>query len=154
MSSSDDDAGVALDEWKQWNEPVIAQFREHGGQIESGYYEGVPLILLHTIGAKSGLERIHPLTCDVDGDRLVVVASRGGEDRNPDWFYNVLAHPKVVVERGPDTFTMVASVAEEPERTRLFDMRASWRPVFRNYEQQTKRVIPVVILTHDPTPDN
>ena len=152
MAPSDDEN--TLDEWRQWNDPVIAQFRENAGEIASGYYEGVPLILLHTVGAKSGQERVHPLTCDVDGDRLFVVASRGGDDRNPDWFHNLVAHPKVIVEMGGDRFRMVATVADEPERTRLFEKRASWRPVFREYQAQTDRVIPVVIFTHDPESDD
>ncbi len=139
--------------WQQWNDPVIAQFREHAGEVTSGYYEGVPLILLHTVGARSGEERVHPLTYDVDGDRLFVVASRGGDDRNPDWFHNVVANPEVVVERGPDRFAMRATVADEPERTRLFEQRAAWRPVFREYEAKTERVIPVVVLTPVATPE-
>ena len=89
------------------------------------------------------------MTRSADGDRLFVVASRGGDDRNPDWFYNLVAHPQVVVETGSETLHMHATVADEPERTRLFDQRVAERAVFREYEAGTERVIPVVILTKD-----
>ena len=151
MVPSDSDDEVA--EWNDFNNEVIAEFRANGGRV-GGYWEGVSLLLLHTIGAKSGVERIHPVTRSGDGDRLFVVASRGGDDRNPDWFYNLVAHPQVVVETGSETLHVRATVADEPERTRLFDQRVAERAVFKEYEAGTERVIPVVILTKDSFSDD
>ena len=137
-----------LAEWNDFNNQVIAEFRSNGGHV-GGFWEGVSLLLLHTVGAKSGVERVHPVTRSADGDRLFVVASRGGDDRNPDWFYNIVANPQVIVETGSETLPMRATVAEEPERSRLFKHRVAERAVFSEYEAQTSRVIPVVILSRE-----
>ena len=93
------------------------------------------------------MERVNPLAYDVDADRLFVISSNGGDDNNPSWFYNVVAHPQVIVEVGADTLHMQASIAAEPERTRLFDKITTERPGFRDYQALTKRILPVVILS-------
>ena len=84
MAADDDE----LAGWQQWNDPVIAQFREQAGEVTSGYYEGVPLILLHTIGAKSGTERINPMMYQQVGDAYAVFASAADDDDHPAWFHN------------------------------------------------------------------
>lgn len=104
-------------------------------------------LLLHTTGAKSGLPRINPVACMPDGDRYVIIASKGGAPSNPDWYYNLVANPEVSVEVGTEKFQAQATVAEEPERTTLYNKMSTKYPGFAEYEQKTSRVIPVVTLT-------
>jgi deazaflavin-dependent oxidoreductase (nitroreductase family) len=125
---------------------IIDEFRANAGKV-GGRFEGKSLLLLHTKGAKSGQERINPLACVKDGDRFVVIASKGGSPTNPDWYYNVVANPSVVIEVGAESFKAHASVAEEPERTRLYDKMVSMMPAFGEYREKAGRVIPVIILT-------
>jgi deazaflavin-dependent oxidoreductase (nitroreductase family) len=87
------------------------------------------------------------VACIRDGERLVVIASKGGAPTNPDWYHNLLAHPRVTVETGSEQFQAEASVAVEPERTRLFAKMVGMMPGFADYQQKTTRVIPVIILT-------
>jgi deazaflavin-dependent oxidoreductase (nitroreductase family) len=129
-----------------WNQKVIEEFRANGGKV-GGMFEGTPLVLLHTIGAKSQQERINPVACLLDGDRYVVFASKAGAPTNPDWYYNLVAQPLVTVEFGTEQFQARAAVADEPERTQLYNRMAVGRPNFVEYEQKTTRKIPVVILT-------
>ena len=129
-----------------WNEKIIKEFRANGGKV-GGYFANMRLLLLHTTGAKSGQPRINPLACMADSDRLVVIASKGGAPTNPDWYYNLVANPEVGVEIGTEKFQALATVAEEPERSQLFDKVATLYPGFAEYQQKTERIIPVVILT-------
>ncbi len=131
-----------------WNKQVIEEFRANDGKV-GGHFANMKLLLLHTTGAKSGLARINPLACTTDGDRHVVIASKAGAPSNPDWYYNLVANPEVVVEVGTERFKAAATVAEEPERSRLYGKMADLYPIFAEYEAKTKteRVIPVVVLT-------
>jgi len=128
------------------NKRIIEEFRANDGRV-GGNFEGKTLLLLHTTGAKSGQERINPLACVKDGNRLVVIASKGGSDTNPDWYYNVTAHPHITVEFGTEKFQAQATVADEPERTRLYDQMITVMPGFDGYRRKTARVIPVIVLT-------
>ena len=128
------------------NQGIIQEFRANGGKV-GGRFEGRTLLLLHTIGAKSGEPRINPVACINDGDRLVVIASKGGAPTNPDWYHNLLANPLVTVETGSEQFQARATVAVEPERTRLYDKMVAMMPGFAEYREKTTRVIPVIILT-------
>ncbi len=125
---------------------IIQEFRANGGKV-GGPFAGRSLLLLHTVGAKSGQPRINPVACIQDGDRLVVIASKGGAPTNPDWYYNLLANPLVSVETGSEQFQARASVAMEPERTRLYSQMVAMMPGFAEYQSKTTRVIPVIILT-------
>ncbi|HNB51854.1 MAG TPA: nitroreductase family deazaflavin-dependent oxidoreductase [Anaerolineales bacterium] len=129
-----------------WNQKIIAEFRANQGHV-GGHFENTPLLLLHTIGAKSGQSRINPVAYIQDGDRLVIIASKGGAPTNPDWYFNLLAHPEVTVEVGTETLKVQAAPAEEPERTRLYDQMAAKNPGFETYRQKTTRQIPVIVLT-------
>ena len=129
-----------------FNEELIDDFRAHGGQITGGPFAGRSLLLLTTKGAKTGEERTSPLAYTRDGERMVVVASKGGAPRNPAWYHNLRAHPEVTVEVGPDTFRARATVADDVERRRLFDQHAAKMPAFADYEKKTARKIPVVVL--------
>jgi deazaflavin-dependent oxidoreductase (nitroreductase family) len=129
-----------------WNKKVIEEFRASEGRV-GGNFEGKTLLLLHTRGAKSGQERINPAACIKDGQRWVVIASKAGAPTHPDWYYNVVANPQVTVEVGMEKFQALATVAEEPERTRLYNRMIEVMPGFDEYQRKTSRVIPVIILT-------
>ena len=129
-----------------FNQGVIAEFRANNGVV-GGYFAGANLLLLHTIGAKSGQSRTNPLAYVTDGDHLVVIASKGGADQNPDWYHNLLANPLVTVELGTEQFQARAkAITEEPERSRLYAKMVAQRPAFAEYERKTRRTIPVIVL--------
>ena len=134
-----------MSEVNEWNKKVIAEFRANEGKV-GGSFEGKTLLLLHTIGAKSQQERINPVACVMDGDRLTVIASKAGAPTHPDWYFNVVANPQVTVEVGTETFQAKATVAEEPERTRLYNRMVEVMPGFDDYRRKTTRVIPVIVL--------
>jgi deazaflavin-dependent oxidoreductase (nitroreductase family) len=95
---------------------IIQEFRAYAGKV-GGPFAGKSLLLLHTIGAKSGQPRINPVACIRDGDCLVLIASKGGSPTNPDWYYNIRANPLVTVETGTEQFQARAAIVAEPERT-------------------------------------
>ncbi|MEP7357469.1 MAG: nitroreductase family deazaflavin-dependent oxidoreductase [Anaerolineales bacterium] len=134
-----------MPEVNDWNKTIIEEFRQNGGRV-GGRFAGRTLLLLHTTGAKSGEERVNPLAYTRDGDRLVVIASKGGAPTNPAWFYNLLANPDVTVEVGTERFEAQAAVPAEPERTRLYNQMAQVMPGFAEYQRNTPRQIPVVVL--------
>jgi len=125
-------------DWNTQNQEVIADFRTNGGRDD--------LILLTTIGAKSGLPHTTPLVYTADGDHVIVIASKGGSPSHPDWYHNLVAHPEATVELGTERFQARASIAEGEERQRLFEQMAVKFPFFHNYQQSVTRQIPVVIL--------
>jgi deazaflavin-dependent oxidoreductase (nitroreductase family) len=136
--------GRTVAEWQRMNDPVIAEFRANGGGVRGRQW---PVLLLTTTGAKSGQPRVTPLNFSTDGDRLVVIASKGGAPTHPDWYRNLVANPEVTIELGRETFRARASTAEEPERTRLFDQQAAQMPFFDQYRKTVDaREIPVVVF--------
>ncbi|MGD8403467.1 MAG: nitroreductase family deazaflavin-dependent oxidoreductase [Anaerolineales bacterium] len=135
-----------MSERNAWNQKIIEEFRANDGKV-GGRFEGKTLLLLHTTGAKTGKERVNPVAYVKDGMRYVVIASKGGAPDNPDWYYNILAHPRLTVEVGTETFNVEAKVTEEPERTRLYNKMVEIMPGFDDYRQKTDRVIPVFKLT-------
>jgi len=133
-------------DWHAFNQGVVEQFRANGG-VGPGRWATQPLLLLTTTGARSGLPRTTPLLYSTDGDRFVVIASKGGQLTHPDWYHNLLVHPEATVEVGAETFLVRAEVARGAERRRLFDQQAAQMPFFAEYERTNPRSIPVVILT-------
>ncbi len=133
-------------EVNNWNQKIIAEFRANGGKV-GGNFAGRTLLLLHTKGAKSGQERINPVAYTKDGDRMVIIASKGGAPNNPDWYYNIVANPQITVEVGTEHFQADATIAVEPDRTRLYDQMATIMPGFAEYKTKTTRQIPVIVLT-------
>jgi deazaflavin-dependent oxidoreductase (nitroreductase family) len=125
-----------------YNQTVIDTFRKNGGSVPGPNR----LLLLTTTGAKSGLPRTTPLAYSIDGDRLVVAASKAGAPTNPDWYHNLLANPIVTVELGSERFQARADVADEQERVRLYANHAELMPGFADYLTKTTRRIPVVLL--------
>jgi deazaflavin-dependent oxidoreductase (nitroreductase family) len=129
-----------------FNAQIIEEFRANEGRA-GGPVEGMPLLLLHHTGAKSGKNRINPLAYQADGGRYVIFASKAGAPTNPDWYHNLKAQPNVQIEVGTDTIDVVASEATGEERERLFRTQAERVPQFADYEQKAERVIPVIVLT-------
>jgi deazaflavin-dependent oxidoreductase (nitroreductase family) len=128
-----------------FNQNLIAEFRANEGKV-SGMFENTPLLILTTKGAKTGLPREHLLAYSTDGDRLVVIASKGGAPTNPQWYHNVVANPDVQVEVGAESFAAKAVVTEGNERQRLFDNQAAHMPGFADYQRNTTRILPVIAL--------
>jgi deazaflavin-dependent oxidoreductase (nitroreductase family) len=127
---------------RNYNHEVIETFRANDGKIPGREN----LLLLTTIGAKSGEPRIAPLAYSTDGDRRIVMASKGGAPTNPDWYFNLLANPIVTVEAGGERYEARAIVAEGQERDRLFATHTELMPGFADYQRNTERQIPVIIL--------
>jgi deazaflavin-dependent oxidoreductase (nitroreductase family) len=138
----------AMADTNDWNTKIIDEFHANDG-IVGGMFEGIPLLLLHTTGARSGKQRINPLAFQDLGGPLAVFASKGGADTNPDWFHNVTAHPQVTAEIGTSTRSFRARTANPNERERIWTEQKKNFPGFAEYEAKTKREIPVVIL--DPS---
>jgi deazaflavin-dependent oxidoreductase (nitroreductase family) len=130
---------------KDRNQRIIEEFRANEGQV-GGYFANVPLLLVHTKGSQSGQARVNPVAYFKEGDHYVIIASKGGADSNPDWYYNLKANPQVTVEVGTETFEAQAQITREPERSELFAKMVARNPGFAEYVQRTKRVIPVIKL--------
>lgn len=129
-----------------FDQDLIDQFRANAGQILTGPFAGRRLMLLTTSGAKTGRLLTKPLGFTRDGERYVVIASKGGAPTNPAWYHNLVANPRVTVEIGGERFEAQASVAEGAERERLYAQQAAQIPVFGEYQKMTQRQIPVVVL--------
>ncbi len=134
-----------MPEVTDWNSKIIAEFRANGGRV-GGQFEGAPLLLLHTVGAKSGQERVNPMMYRPVGDSFAVFASKAGAPTNPDWYHNLLANPRVRAEIGTETIELTARVADSEEREPIWSAHAHAYPGFADYERKTTRQIPVVIL--------
>ena len=128
-----------------WNAAIIREFRENSGKV-GGRFEGAPLLLLHSTGARTGKTRVNPMMYQADGDRLAVFASKGGALTNPDWYHNLVANQRATVEVGTETFEVVARVATGAERERIWETQKRRYPAFAAYERNTPREIPVIIL--------
>lgn len=139
------DEGAAVSEYNDWNTKVIEEFRANGGKV-GGQFEGAPLLLLHTTGAKSGAERVSPMMYLKHDDRLFVFASKAGADTDPDWFRNLQMTPSVTVELGEETFSATANPLPDDERATIYAIQAERYPGFAEYQEKTTRVIPVVEL--------
>ncbi len=130
---------------KDFNTQMIDEFRANHGKL-GGRFEGGTMLLLHHNGAKSGTERVNPLAYQPLDDGYAIFASKAGAPTNPDWYYNLKAHPDVIVEVGDDTIPVRARVAEGDERDSIWTKQIERVPGFGEYEQKSGRQIPVVIL--------
>ncbi|MEY2424189.1 MAG: hypothetical protein QOI95_4256 [Acidimicrobiaceae bacterium] len=136
-----------MSEHKDFNTAVIDEFRSNDGNVGGGF-EGAPMLLLHSKGAKSGNERVNPMVyADLGDDGYAVFASKGGAPTNPDWYHNLVANPETSIEIGAETIPVTARVAEGEERERIWSKQKAAMPGFADYEQKTTRQIPVIILT-------
>ena len=132
--------------WGDFNRGLIEDLRAHEGKATSGPFVGRDVLILTTKGAKSGEVRETPLVYTRDGERYVIVASKGGSPTNPHWFHNLAAHPDVTVEAGGKKFSARANVIDGDEYERLYQHHASINPNFHDYRKKTTRKIPVVVL--------
>ena len=128
-----------------WNTKIIEEFRASDGKV-GGSFEGAPLLLLHTTGAKTGREHVSPMMYRKVGGGYAVFASKGGAPTNPDWYYNLVTNPSVQAEIGTQTVDLTARVAGDAEREPIWTAQKSEYPGFAEYEEKTTRQIPVVIL--------
>lgn len=129
-----------------FNQQIIEEFRANGGKV-GGPFEGAPMVLLHTVGARSGEPRVHPLVSrPLPSGDLAVFASAAGADSHPAWFHNLVARPEITIEVGEETRPVRARVAEGEERTRIWEAQKADAPGFADYEARTTREIPVVVL--------
>lgn len=128
-----------------FNDHTIAEFRENEGKV-GGFFSGATMLLLHTKGAKTRQPRTNPLVYLPDGDRYVVIASKGGAPTHPDWYFNLLADPNVDIEVGTERVPVRARVITGPERDELYARQVERRPGFADYEKKTTRTIPVIAL--------
>jgi deazaflavin-dependent oxidoreductase (nitroreductase family) len=134
------------DEARDWNQKIIDEFRANAGVV-GGPFEGKRLVLLTMVGAKSGDTRTTPLVSSRDGERIVIAASNGGQDKNPAWFHNVKANPRVTVEVGTEKFEATAKeVTDRAERDRLYAGMVAELAGFADYEKNTDRLIPIIVL--------
>jgi deazaflavin-dependent oxidoreductase (nitroreductase family) len=132
-------------DFTELNRKVIDEFRENGGKA-GGMFEGRQLVLVHHVGAKSGVERVAPLAAYLEGDRIFVFASKAGADTNPDWYHNLVANPHTVAEFGTETFAVTARVLTGDERDDIYAKQSAATPQFAEYQRKTTRLIPVVEL--------
>jgi deazaflavin-dependent oxidoreductase (nitroreductase family) len=139
---------VVLDQLDPWTRGLIEDMRAHGGRPSqaSGWAAGKPFIVLTTKGAKSGEERVAITTYHKDGDRWVIAASKGGSDENPQWYYNLKAHPDTTIEVDNEQIRVRATEASGTERDRLWNDHVAALPEFGEYPKKTDRVIPMFVL--------
>jgi deazaflavin-dependent oxidoreductase (nitroreductase family) len=129
-----------------FNAYTIAEFRKNHGKV-GGNFEGAPLLLVHTIGRRSGKPRVNPVMYLKDGERYLIFASKGGADTHPDWYRNLKAHPDVKIEVGDEIIDIHAEDVLGHERDVLYKRQSALYPAFADYQRRTKRVIPVIALT-------
>jgi deazaflavin-dependent oxidoreductase (nitroreductase family) len=132
-----------------WNSKIIEEFRANEGRV-GGQFEGAPLLLLHTTGARTGQQRVNPMMYRrLDDGGYAVFASKAGAPDNPDWYHNLVANPQVQAEIGTQTVDLHARVTQGEERERIWTAHKAAYPGFADYESKTTRQIPVVVL--EPT---
>jgi deazaflavin-dependent oxidoreductase (nitroreductase family) len=132
--------------YHDWNKQIIDEFHKNHGKV-GGQFEGAPILLIHSKGAKSGKPRVNPVMYLKDGDRYLVFSSKGGAPTNPDWYHNLKAHPDVQIEVGDESIDVHADEVKGPEHDRLYAKQAKLYPQFAEYQRNTKRIIPVMAFT-------
>ncbi|MGE0861530.1 MAG: nitroreductase family deazaflavin-dependent oxidoreductase [Gammaproteobacteria bacterium] len=146
---------AALDEGRlpDWISDHVRRYRETGG-ADGHLWDTTPVggdgprpcLLLTTRGRKSGREYTHPLLYAQDGEDYIIVASKGGSDEQPHWYFNLLAEPKVRVQVGPDEFAALARAADDADYPRLWALVTAMYPPYLDYQARTARRIPLFLL--------
>ena len=138
-----------MSDWRKevtdWNQAIIKEFRANDGRV-GGMFDGKPLLLLHHIGARTGIGRVTPLMYQDVAGGYAVFASKAGADTNPDWYHNLVANPGTEVEVGTDAVQVRARVAAGAERDEIWARQKRDYPMFAEYESKTSRAIPVIVL--------
>jgi deazaflavin-dependent oxidoreductase (nitroreductase family) len=132
-------------EANDWNAKIIDEFRSNEGRV-GGPFEGAPVLLLSTTGAKSGQTRVNPMMYLQGDGTTYVFATNAGRPTSPDWYHNLVANPGVTFEVGTETFGATARVITGGERDRIYAQQAELYTGFAEYQEKTSRVIPVVAL--------
>lgn len=148
MSDNHESHESAIRATNDWNARIIEEFRANQGKV-GGQFQGAPVLLLHTVGAKTRARRVNPMMYLEEDGRLFVFASKAGADTHPDWFHNLVADARVHVEVGTEKFDATAVPVHGAERDRLYAIQAERYPGFAEYQAKTNRVIPVVELVRD-----
>ena len=128
-----------------FNTRIIEEFRAKGGKLP-GPAEGSSLLLLHTRGARSGADRVNPVTYQPLPDGWAIFAAHAGAAKHPAWYHNLVAHPETIIEIGTETIPVRARVATGEEREGIWARQKAFYPRFAKYEEQTTREIPVIVL--------
>lgn len=134
-----------MPELNDWNTQIIEEFRSNEGRL-GGQFEGSPMLLLTTTGAKTGQKRVNPMMYLSEDGFTYVFASKAGAPTNPDWYHNLVANPQVGVEIGTETFEATARVLSGEQRDEVYARQVKLYPGFGEYQEKTTRVIPVVAL--------
>jgi deazaflavin-dependent oxidoreductase (nitroreductase family) len=129
-----------------FNANTIAEFRKNHGKV-GGYFEGAPLVIMHTIGARTRKPHVVPVMYLRDREQYVVFASKGGSPKHPDWYHNLKANPDIQIEVGDDTFDVHAEEMLGGEHDRLYQHQSKLYPRFAEYQHKTRRIIPVIAFT-------
>jgi deazaflavin-dependent oxidoreductase (nitroreductase family) len=130
-----------------YNTKIVEEFRANQGHV-GGPWEGVTLILLHHIGAKSGIERVIPLAYSAQPDgRFAIWAANGGAPAHPAWYHNLKAHPTIQAEVGSQTFTVVAEEMLGDARAQLWPKLVAQYPSLGETQDKTTRQFPLFVLT-------
>ncbi len=135
--------------WERFTSLHATAYRLSRGRVGGTYApfsEDAPVALVESVGRKSGKRRIHPLVCGRDGDSFVIVASKGGIDRHPAWYLNLIAHPETTVNWRGEKHRVRAREAERAERERLWEKMVELNPTYASYQRRTERRIPVMVL--------
>lgn len=143
VSTAPGEAGEA----GEFNAAIIAEFRANGGRV-GGMFAGTPMILIHHVGARSGIARVTPLAYSPQGEgRFAIVASSGGAPAHPGWYYNLKAQPRIEAEVGAETFTVLAAELDDGARAGLWPRLVAGAPALGEHQARTTRQIPVFMLT-------
>jgi len=134
-----------MSDMDDFNQRIMDDFRANGGNV-GGDFTGVPMVIVHHTGAKSGTVRHAPLCYLPNSDDVVIFASMGGAPNNPAWYHNLIANPETVIELGTETVPVRVREAKGAERDELFERQKKVMPPFAEYEAATTRVIPVLVL--------
>ena len=134
-----------MTDMNEMNAGIIEEFRANNGRV-GGMFEGAPMMLLHSTGARSGKERVNPLMYQAVEGGYAIFASKAGAPTNPDWYHNVRANPAASIEVGSKTIEVSTREATGAERDAIWERQKLNYPNFAEYEQKTDRVIPVIVL--------
>ena len=137
---------TTAEDFADWNRAVVEEFRANGGRV-GGQFGGSDMILIHHVGARTGQTRVNPLVFFPDGDRMIIMASKGGAPTHPAWYHNLKANPKITVEVGTETFPVEVTELVGDERDALWARIVERMPGFGDYQRNTTRTIPLLALT-------
>lgn len=130
-----------------FNAGVVEEFRANGGRV-GGQFADITLILVHNVGARTGVERVSPVACSVRGDgQYAIIAANGGSPRHPSWYHNLRAHQKTTVELGDETFTVRVDEVDGAAHAELWRDLVEEFPHIEAFQARTPRRIPLLLLT-------